>query len=583
MSDTNETFFKPEEIDEQIERVLSDQPAKPSEEAARRAISGLQRIYALNSPAHDPSLQRVWQRILDAEAQENAGEQQEETAQGLGQRPQLDRASGERRRATKRSRLLLTQLVAILCLVLIVGSFVWFINRPGPIQPVSRTITNSSGNLYAYLGQTLYRVDNQSHNIIWKYTFASNEAIEDNSSIPQLRQHQSFSVGNILYVMTHDTKDANQQYLYAFSQNSGTLLWKLSSARPLTNNQTLYTLVESRTSDVSTLMARNPQTGQQLWQRQYPIIGSKKDPGYGTDNTEGFRLVAASEEVLYAVRSYHQNGQDFFARYALSAKDGSIIWQNSQPVVGSISDIEAQIVNGVIYTTEYYLKSITPYTDKNGMTVSEIPQSQVVAYEATTGKRLWQTPEGIGEEPNPDFSLSVTGTLLYYQVYNQNLLVTNSQSPTPVFTLYALRLTDGAPQWRYQVKDTNITASTMDDNNLYVETSHLNGGQLALNIVALDQQNGTLRWTTPVKFMDDSKPTPTPTVKSSPSKPIGSMPIGISVDMAPVVSHGIVYYSRPGNSVYALQASDGKILTLFSIDKTNDTTLYSRLFFFALP
>jgi outer membrane protein assembly factor BamB len=329
------------------------------------------------------------------------------------------------------------------------------------------------------------------------------------------------------------------------------------------------------------LTARDPQTGKQLWQRQYPIAGARIDPARGTDGTEGFRLVTITDQLLYAVVWYRYNGQDIFARYGLSPRDGSILWQDRELISGRMPEVDAQIVDGVIYTTEYNLKPVSPsYIDSHGMTIGEVVQSRAAAYDATTGKRLWQTPEMVGEEPNGGFYQAVSGGLLYFQTYNNQWPAT-AQHPNSITTLHVLSTIDGSPRWQYQAKDGGMTGAVVEGENVYFETSLVktvgNKQDLQVKIVALDARAGDTRWSTPVQLLDGTEKTPTP----SGTDPGSSG--GFAVDMAPVASKDAVYYSTPGSRVYALQPSDGKILAQFWVDKTPQTTVIDRVVLFVVP
>lgn len=589
MSHQDDTYFTPAEVDQQIERYLSGSNDTPEEHTASRALQHLQRVYQIRKDRHAPSLERVWQRVLASETQESVDTQPDfemvtPKTEGESEETQLagailpTNANGQRRR---RARPLFAQLAAVLCIILIVGSFVLVSNLSHRQQPASLPGQSGSG-FYAYLAHTIYRLDSRTHQILWKHAFASNETVLD-GTMSQNGGEKPFVEHGILYVETQITGQGNaRQYLSALRTTNGALLWRLPSARALINNTAVYTLVESRTSNLSTLTARDLQTGKQLWQRQYPIVGARSDPGHGTDTTEGFRLITLTDQVLYAVASYPQNGQVIFTRYGLSPKDGSILWQNSDVIVGRMPIAEAQIVDGVVYTTEYNLKSVTPYVDTHGMTVTEIPQSRAAAYSAVTGKRLWQTPEMVGEEPNGDFYMNVSDDMLYYQTYNQDWPATARQ-PNSTTTLRALSTRDGSQRWQYQDKDGSMTGSVLAGNGLYLETSQVStvGGKqnLQIHIVALDARTGGVRWSTPVKLLDGTEKTPTPV----PNSPEPDFTGGYAVDMAPVASADTVYYSTPGSRVYALRASDGTILTQFWVDKTDQTTVLDRAVLFVVP
>ena len=493
----------------------------------------------------------------------------------------LSGSDGQHKPRARRSRILLAQLAAVLCLVLIVGSFVLVtaLSRRGQ-QSTLVNIAGASG-LYAYLNQSVYRLDSQTHSILWKHTFASAEMVQGGTPFSS-DMHQPFVVHDILYVETQENKANGRQYLYALNSANGSVLWRQPSARAFVNSTAVYTLVESKTVDVSTLTARDPRTGKQLWQRQYPIAGARIDPARGTDNTEGFRIVTLTDQLLYAVVWYRCNGQDIFTRYGLSPKDGSILWQDRSLISGRMPIAAAQIVNGVIYTTEYNLKPVNPaYVDSHGMTVSEMVQSRAAAYDAATGTRLWQTPEMIGEEPNGGFYLSISGDLLYFQTYNQDWPA-KARQPNSITTLHALSTLDGSQRWRYQWSgDGGITGAVLQGQSLYLETSQFtatgSAQDIKVSIIALNAQTGETRWSTPVKLLDGTEKTPTPAPGNT------DFSSGFTIDMAPVASNDAVYYSTPGNRVYALQPSNGQILTQFWIDKTPQTTVQDRVTLFVVP
>ena len=585
------TKFTSAMVDEQIDHHVSGSHSTPEEQAAQQAIQRLQRIYQVKSAEHTPSLERVWQRVLASDTQESAtpsslvstpakaDSQQKEARQGGVM--SLPTSHSQRKPPVRRTRTLFVQLAAVLCLVVIVGSFVLVttLSRRGQ-QATSLNIAGASG-LYAYLNQTIYRLDSQTHSILWKHAFASDEMVQ--GGIIFADNKQPVVVHGVLYLETQENTVNGRQYLYALNTANGSVLWRQPSARAFVNSTAVYTLVESKTSDVSTLTARDPRTGQQLWQRQYPIAGARIDPARGTDNTEGFRIITLTDQLLYAVVWYRYNGQDIFTRYGLSPKDGSILWQDRSLISGRMPIVAAQIVNGVIYTTEYNLKPVVPsYVDTHGMTVSEMVQSRAAAYDAATGTRLWQTPYMVGEEPNGSFYLVVSGDLLYFQTYNQDWPATAKQ-PNSITTLHALSTLDGSQRWQYQWKVGNMTGAALAGQSLYFETSQVNmvGNKqdLQLAIVALNAQTGDTRWTTPVKLLDGTEKTPTP----APGSTDPDFSSGYTVDMAPVASNDAVYYSTPGNRVYALQPSDGKILTQFWIDKTPQTTTQDRVVLFVVP
>lgn len=592
MSRGNEHDFTPARVDEQIENLLTSQGDTPQDAAGHQAVQQLQRLHQVRKDEHTPSLERVWQRVLTSEPlqtretavleiteEQPMAEQQEETHQS-GVLPSLDPRVA-RQRSGRGRRSFLTQMAAVLALVVLVGGFVFIITRNAAphLQPTLLTRSSGSG-LYAYHANAIYRVDNRTHQVVWKHLFANDESILGDPSFALVPNQPAVS-GNILYLETQNTQHLGQQYLYALKPTDGSVLWRQLSTRALANSSMVYTLVEAKTSSSSTLTARDLRTGEQLWQRQYPIAGSRSDPGYGTESTDGFRLIAVTDQILYAVNVSRLNGQNFFTRYGLSPTDGSILWQKQEEISGSMPAISAQIVDGVIYTTEYNLKQVPPTVSSHGETVSEIPQSRAAAYDLATGHQRWQTPFMEGEQPNGGFGLSVGGNLLYFQTYN-NSWPDSAAHPNSINTLHALSTTDGTVQWQYQKKNENdsMTSAVLVGDSLYTETHSITyvgtKQNIQLFVVALNAQTGKVRWSTPVKLLDGSEKTPTPIPHDIDPGSHG----GYALDMAPVATTDTVYYSTPGQRVYAIQASNGAILTQFWVDRTAQTTVLDRLIFF---
>jgi outer membrane protein assembly factor BamB len=422
------------------------------------------------------------------------------------------------------------------------------------------------------------RLNTQTHQVIWQHTF-SHEDVLANGSPAVPGPDQPFVSGGIIYVSTLANLGPGKRYLSALNAANGAVLWRQPSARAFANSTTLYTLVESQTLALSILTARDPRSGKQLWQRQYPIAGAKSDPAYGTDMTEGFRLVAVTDQLLYAVVVYRQQGQNLFARYGLSPVDGSIRWHTQEVIAGRMPLVEAHIASGIIYAAEYTLQSTTPHLDAHGMTIDEVPRVRVGAYDLATGHQLWQTPYMPGEEPNGGFDLTVSDDMLYLQTFN-NQWPETARYPQTITTWHALDRRDGTVRWQYQKKDEGgMTGAALLGNSLYIEvstiTTHSTGQSLQVQIVALNAQPGTVRWATPVHLLNGSEKTPTPVSSIDPG-----MSGSYTIDMAPVADGSTVYYSVPGNRIYALQASDGRILTQFWVNKTAQTTVLDRLALF---
>lgn len=446
--------------------------------------------------------------------------------------------------------------------------------------------------LYGYLSQAIYRLDSQTHQIVWKYTCASDEIVAmTNGILTSDDINVVFVKGGIVYAETHTSTHPQRYYLSALDATTGSLLWKqpLTRAfRVFVNSIAVYTLEKSLTAgnNTLTLVVRDPQTGQQSWQREYPIAGTKSHTEQGTDEMRDFRLVAVTDQLLYAVsvppnRNPLPNEQENFTCYGLNPENGAILWQTTEVMVGWMSKVVAQIVDGIIYTAEYNLKTVTPDKDSRGVSISYIPQSRATARDARTGKKLWQTPMREGEYPNGFFSLIVADDLLYYQT-QKNEPFDRDRHYSQSATFHALNVSDGTVRWRYQTSYKGVTGAVLADNRLYFETSEFKRTEekkdLQLHIVALHAQTGTALWSTIVELLDGTEKMPPPPPNSH-FRGSG----GYLIDIEPVASKEAIYWSAPGSRISVLRPSDGTILEQFWVDKTEQTTVQDRMMLFFVP
>src|SRR5215469_12335564 len=138
-----------------------------------------------------------------------AGEQIESHLPSLSPREQ-------RRRRKSGKRLPFTLVALLLAPVVIVGCST-FINhasqnkQPGLLTPVT------GSELYAQQGNTVYRLDNRTYQVVWKHTFTSTEAVQGDPLSSFSDPGQPFVVGGVLYLETRDQQRYDRQYLYALN------------------------------------------------------------------------------------------------------------------------------------------------------------------------------------------------------------------------------------------------------------------------------------------------------------------------------------------------------------------------------
>jgi outer membrane protein assembly factor BamB len=207
-------------------------------------------------------------------------------------------------------------------------------------------------------------------------------------------------------------------------------------------------------------------------------------------------LIAASDQAVYG-ESGNNSG-----RFALSARDGHVLWQKVEEIANVDGIDRGFVVDGVLCVVK-----------SNGLGI-------VVGYDAASGKQLWSQ--------SLDGRLSGFGTTLL----NGVVYVSTNRQPNQGNSIYALSAKDGTQIWRYQDSATSGSSyPTVTEQVVYFY--RYNNGHDGQTLVALNTTNGKQRWT--YDFHDS-----------------------LTVEFAPAADNDQVYLSLPGNVIQILRASDGK-------------------------
>ena len=502
MAEHEQNVFLPEEVDEQIGEYLAPSPPNKQslDTSAQNTVQALQRHFA---PAEqDAALQRVWQRfeqrratLRDRERAQPRVTAQQERRDRMKQRAHSSRPARGGLRAHR-----LSQVAALMFVTLLVGSMVVLfrlasngrsvVSNSPPVVPSAP----KESMMFALGGSTLYRLDMKTHQPLWHF------------QVPGGILHSGEQViGNTCYIAG---AIGNQGRLYALDVASGKVRWQVDLSSLLIVYQislvsfgdTLYLPLTTNGSPAVEALAVS--TGAKQWEHSLE----------GTD----VRVIAASGQAVYGEMGNNSE------RFALSARDGHVLWQKKEEIAHVYEIDRGFVVDGVLCVVK-----------SNGLSI-------VVGYNAASGELLWSH--------SLDGGLSGYGTtLLHGVVYvSTNLFPKQGNS-----IFYAFSAKDGAQIWRYQdTARSGSSSQTVTEQVVYFyRYSNGHGGQ---TLVALNTSNGKVRWT--YIFHDIW-----------------------TVEYAPAADNDQVYLSLPDNVIQLLRASDGKPLGSFKapgpVDPTNRVLL----------
>ena len=482
MAEREQNAFLPDEVDEQIEASLApSEMQKQSLDASAQTVQALQRY---SSPAEqDATLQRVWQRFAQQRTTRRTssqGQQRAPVQQERRHRMKQGANSSRPVRGGLRAHRL-SQVAALMFVTLLVGSMVVLfrlasngrsvVSDSPPVVPSAP----KESMMFALGGSTLYRLDMKTHQPLWHFQMPDGGLTSGEQVI-----------GNTCYI-------ADQGRLYALDVASGKVRWQVDLSSPLIGYQlslvsfgdTLYLpLTTNGSPAVEALAVSN---GAKKWEHRLE----------GNDVS----MIAASDQAVYGEMGNNSG------RFALSARDGHVLWQKEEEIAHVDEIDRGFVVDGVLCVVK-----------SNGLGI-------VVGYNAASGELLWNH--------SLDGRLSGYGTTLLHGV----VYVSTNRQPNQGNSIYAFSAKDGAQVWRYQ--DTAPSGSsypTVTEQVVYFyRYSNGRGGQ---TLVALNTTNGKERWT--YDFHD-----------------------AITVEYAPAADNDQVYLSLPDNVIQILRASDGKPLGSF--------------------
>lgn len=433
---TDDEFFRPEEVDDQIDSLSWKRGQSPeNDEQAARTVSRLQQYYAKNSQKHAVPLERAWKRIVEERQQIQKTQQRKgrlismQGHQGEQRDPQTMNSNftGGPKKRTWVQRL--GVLAAVLFVGLLVGGTVLVLhsanqntaNTPNthqsvtgsggtPIPPPPHPITggkctidtthpHAQQSTTSMPGLYIFAQNEQSDNVLYRYNPQTKKVAWSTKLCSAFDIAGTVEQNGILYLAgvdgTHEATSGSVAYLYALNETDGSAIWGIkfpAKVVPFKKGSPNYGsspldlgAIETPTiangilyvvQRTGMVYAYNATTGSQLW-----TFDSGRNAWATTAQGNGSIVDPSSVQVA--------NGVAYFSivdhMYALNAQNGTKLWVHSFNNALDINQSPA-IDNGTVYLTAF----------APGYGSVDTPDTYIYAFDAQTGAQKWVTKKLTG-------------------------------------------------------------------------------------------------------------------------------------------------------------------------------------------
>lgn len=323
-------------------------------------------------------------------------------------------------------------------------------------------VSIANGIVYAESDdQFAYAVNARTGKLIWRTSPVGNTLM----GTPIVAQGKVFlSAGNVGFNFSNVTKFAKTKTaargegisfngIYALSANTGELLWHYG-----TNGEAMPTAAFSNgkiyiTTGDGYAQAIDAKTGNPAWKTELKGMANMSSPAI----VDGKMYVAMSSPG---------------GVFCLDADSGKVLWKSS--IQGAedtgIGDVSPAVSNGIVV-----MDAVADAKQQNGKTTMD---TRIVAYDANTGKILWQADMGRGAKP-PAFKGGVP--MIHDGVVYVGTPVNN--------VVQAYDLKSGKQKWSWQVPDASAAGSGRGAPTYYKGILYVATGEY---LYALNPASGSL-------------------------------------------------------------------------------------------
>ncbi len=538
MAEHESEHFIPDKIDEQIASSLAGQrTVQRLDPLDIQVVQALQRHYA---PVKDDSqpVERVWTRLTQhrssLQSSQSEGVSQHELPLHTVVQPPSTRSNQMKlaffRKTHPRHPALgrLSMIAALVFAILLVGS-VFAVYQLAPQRPASGQPTPTpnkhpapinTDQIYINVNHTIYRLDAASHKQLWSFPMLVPNGVENIGTQAQV-------IGRVLYTLG---TGSDGYYSYALNTSNGSLRWRfkvqyqsqdlsLVAGDQLIANGRVYLSEASGVNGYTLVTALDAVTGTMLWKHRYNGTGISYY-GHYIDPTVGILLEGATAEALYGTISTGQGDQASTTIFAISAKNGSVLWKKQVSTAHERPDLSGGlVVDGVLC-----------------ISTSQSGSPHLYGFDALTGEPKWSIPLD-GET----YNFAASNGVVY--IGTAHFSGVGMDVPATSGSLYAVRAKDGAQFWRYTAQ-AGVSSPRVQNGTIVVSVSRQDSKTPQQSIVALDASQGTVRWSL-------SAPAP------------GSFDLAFNPQV--IASKNFVYAGISSKQVQVLRLSDGKLVETFTV------------------
>lgn len=460
--DNHTPKFTPELVDAQVDWLLA--PHLPASQHAQ-IIDDLQHMYQDD----ERSLSKVWQRLELENQQTQSMEELPEMAGKGALRPQPSSAkvlnlerNRSMRQVRKRPLTRVFSLIAAACIAaLIVGSMLFVLNLIHKNQSV--TASNTSQSLYASDFTSVFKLDPQTHQTLWRQTLKGVTTI--------------LPAGKDVYILQSSMQTGTTNAVLELDASSGKTLWTYTFPAQQQNTRAFargMVLAQDRLyvgwQTVSEDTSRNGASASTA--QIYVLKASDGSQLLTYPTVEAVWNMAAGAGVLAV------SADGSLQVYDLTS--GKALWHKVFPASTNAPVLSLRITNGLIYAV---VSAIDAKSNAN--------LSSILVYRATTGEQIWQSPTF----PSDELSfLTVNQQVVYF---GTTLDFQPDQKKPVTGRVYAYDIQANRQLWSIPVDGATLHQPIFDKGVLYLALDSGPVDNIApapAHIVALDAATGTLKW-----------------------------------------------------------------------------------------
>ncbi|HEX6109104.1 MAG TPA: PQQ-binding-like beta-propeller repeat protein [Ktedonobacteraceae bacterium] len=537
MAEHESEHFIPDKIDEQITSSLAGQrTVQRLDPLDIQVVQALQRHYA---PVKDNSqpVERVWNRLTQhrssLQSSKSEGVSQNELPLDLVVQPPPTRSkpmklaffgkTHPRHPALSR----LSMIAALVFAILLVGSvFAVYqlalqksVSGQPTTTPNKHPAPHNTDQIYINVNHTIYRLDVPSHKQLWSFPMLVPNGVENISTQAQV-------IGGVLYTLG---TGSDGYYSYAINTSNGSLRWRFKvhyqsydlnlAGDQLVANGRVFLSEASAVNGYTLVTALDALTGTMLWKQRYNGTGISYY-GHYIDPTVGILLEGATGETLYGTIFTGQGDQAITTIFAISAKNGSVLWKRQVWTAHKMPDLSGGLVVDGVFC----------------IATSQVESPHLYGFDALTGEPKWSVPLD-----GSTYTFAASNGVVY--LGTAHLSGVGMDVPATSGSLYAVRAKDGAQLWRYKAQ-AGVSSPIVQNGSIVVSVSRQDYKTPQQSIVALDASKGTVRWSL-------SAPAP------------GSFDLAFNPQV--VASKNFVYAGISSKQVQVLRLSDGKLVDTFTV------------------